>query len=132
MIRVTLADGSVEILDRQTEPRRPDETLYDFMLRSAHETGLEARALRSLLDAHVASVVAERTAVARRRRLMLIGQSVIAGTVASLLIRPDTIGDACIIALPDGILTMVASLVLSHFMPRLDHGLVRVAQWWRR
>ncbi len=56
MIRVTLADGTAELIEREIEPRRPGETLYDFMLRSAHETSLEARALRALLDAHVASL----------------------------------------------------------------------------
>lgn len=132
MIRVTLADGTAELIEREIEPRRPGETLYDFMLRSAHETSLEARALRALLDAHVASLGAERASVDRRRRAMLVGQSLIAGLVASVLIRPDTVGDACIVAMPVAILTLGASLLLSFFMPALDRGFVRMARRWRR
>jgi hypothetical protein len=132
MIRVTLADGTAELIEREIEPRRPGETLYDFMLRSAHETTLEARALRALLDAHVASLGAERASVVRRQRAMLVGQSLIAGVVASVLIRPDTIGDACIIAMPVAVLTMGASLVLSFFIPVLDQGFTRMMRRWRR
>lgn len=132
MIRVTLADGTAELIEREIEPRRAGETLYDFMLRSAHETSLEARALRALLDAHVASLSAERASVVRRRRAMLVGESLIAGMVASVLIRPDTFGDACIIAMPVTALTMGASLALSFFMPALDKGFIRMVRRWRR
>ncbi|WP_197057773.1 hypothetical protein [Sphingomonas sp. Ant H11] len=63
---------------------------------------------------------------------MLVGQSFISGLVASVLIRPDTVGDAWIIAMPVAVLTLGASLVLSFFMPALDKGVVRMARWWRR
>lgn len=132
MIRVTLANGASELLEREIEPRRPDETLYDFMLRSAHETTLEARALRALLDAHIAGLAAERAMAVRQRRVLLLGQSLIGGMVASLLIRPDTIGDFWLFALPVAVLTMGASLVLAHFLPGLDRGVARIMRRWRR
>lgn len=132
MIRVTLANGASELLERENEPRRPDETLYDFMLRSAHETALEARALRALLDAHMASLAAERAAALRQRRMLLVGQGLIAGMVASLLIRPDTIGDFWLLALPVAVLTISASLVLAHLLPGLDRGFARVTRRLRR
>ncbi len=132
MIRVTLANGSSELLEREIAPRRPDETLYDFTLRSAREMTLETRALRALLDGHMANLAAERSATRRQQRLMLVGQSVIGALIATLLIRPDTIGDACIIALPAAVLTTGSSLLFLRAVPGLDLGLVRACRWWRQ
>lgn len=132
MIRVTLANGTSELLDREIEPRRPGETLYDFMLRSAHEATLEVRALRALLDAHIAGLKAERAAVARQRRMLLSGQSVVAGVVAAALFRPDTLGDGLIMVLPVAVFSAAAGLVLVRVAPWLDRGLVNLMRWGRR
>jgi hypothetical protein len=132
MIRVTLANGTSELLEREIEPRRPDETLYDFMLRSAHEATLEARALRALLDAHMTGLRAERAAVMRQRRTLLLGQSIVAGVIAAALFRPDTLGDGCIMVLPVAVFTTAAGLALARIAPWLDQRLMRAVRWWRQ
>ena len=132
MIRVTLAEGAADRLDREIEARRSGETFYDFMVRSGHETALDAKALRALVEAHKANLVAERAAVVRQRRWMVTGQGLMAGAIACLMSRPDTLGDALILAMPVAILTLGAGLVLSRLAPGLDQRLVRAARRWRQ
>ena len=132
MIRVTLADGASEYLEREIKPRRADETLYDFMLRAAHETTLEARTLRALLDAHATALASERASVVRQRRMLLVGQSIIAASISVALVRPDTLRDALTLGLPIAVTTAFSGLLFARRTKGLDRLLVRLTRrWWR-
>ncbi|WP_150126975.1 hypothetical protein [Sphingomonas panacis] len=89
MIRVSLAQDSVERLRRDPEPRRADETLYDYLVRSRHEMGVELAALRALSDAQADSLGALR----RRMHNVLLGQAYVltaawAGVTSALPTAP--------------------------------------------
>ncbi len=132
MIRVTLADGASEYLGREIEPRRAHETLYDFMLRATHETTLDVRALRALLDGHVKALANERASVLRQRRMLLVGQSIISALICVALVRPDTLEDALILGAPVAIMTAGAGLMLARSTRSFDRLFVRLTRRWRR
>lgn len=132
MIRVPLVDGASEYPEREIEPRRPHESLYDFMRRAAHETTLEVLALRARLDAHATALASERASVVRQKRMLFLGQSVIAAFTCVALERPDTLGDALVLGLPVAVITASVGLILAHSTESLDRLLVRLTRRWRR
>jgi hypothetical protein len=131
MIRVSLAHANVEHLEHEIEPRRPHETLYDFTVRAMHETTLEVRALRALLDAHALALSAERAAVARQTTLLLVGQSIVAGAGAAVVYGPETLSQGCVVTLLVALITGFAGELLHGFATSLDRLHARLTRWWQ-
>lgn len=89
MISVSLTqDGDGRLVPAYT-PRRPDETLHDYLLRSRHEMGVHLRMLEATSDAQTELFGSER---ARWRRVMILLAIGGAGSAAAAYLLLDLEG----------------------------------------
>jgi len=79
------------------DPRRPDETLYDYLVRSRHEMGVQLRMLEAHSDAQAELFASEQTRWRRAMVLLAIGE---AGFAAAAYVGLDRSGLARSIAAP--------------------------------
>jgi len=97
MISVSLArDGDGRPFPA-CDPRRPDETLYDYLVRSRHEMGVQIRMLEAHSDAQAELFASEQTRWRRTMAMLAIGE---AGFAAAAYVGLDRSGLAGSIAAP--------------------------------
>jgi len=105
MISVSLTqDGDGRLVPAYAS-RRPDETLYDYLLRSRHEMGVHIRMLEATSDAQTELFRSER---ARWRRVMILLMVGGAGSAAAAYLLLDLEGLA-----GDGSAPLLAAIIAS-------------------
>lgn len=75
MISVSLAQGGDGRLIPACDPRRPGETLYDYLVRSRHKMGVQVRMLEAHSDAQAELFASEQARWRRRAILLAIGEA---------------------------------------------------------
>jgi len=75
MISVSFARDGDHPLVPACDPRRPGETLYDYLVRSRHEMGVQVRMLEALSDAQARLFASERARWRRALLLLAIGEA---------------------------------------------------------
>lgn len=85
MISVSLAYDSDGRLIPAYVPRRPDETLHDYLLRSRNELALHIRMLEATSDAQTELFGSERTRWRRTMAMLAVGEAGIAAAAYLLL-----------------------------------------------
>jgi len=91
MISVTLAHNSDDRPAPASDARRPDESLYDYMVRSRHEMGV--RLLEALSDARANQLKAERCRGRRRLHALLLIEACFAAAAYLVLAHCELAAD---------------------------------------
>ena len=78
MISVSLAPGSNDRPRPVMEPRRQGESLYDYLVRSRHEMGVQIELLEALSEARVDLLQTERRQSRRRLHLLIVSEAICA------------------------------------------------------
>ena len=89
MISVSFTNGGDSRLIPVCAPRRPDETLHDYLLRSRHDLSVHIRMLEATSDAQAELFASERSRARRTMVLLAVGE---AGFAAASYVALDLNG----------------------------------------
>lgn len=127
MISISLARDGAGRLIPSCDPRRPDESLYDYLVRSRHEMGVQIRMLEAHSDAQAELFASEQTRWRRAMVMLAIGE---AGFAAAGYVALHQAGLAESLSTPL-VATMIASCALGGAVTSLFIASLRIgiASW---
>lgn len=120
-------------IEARLQPRRADESLYDFLTRGCREMAAEMRALRLLIENQRDMLRERRETAARRLCLVVASQAWIASVacVGAGKLLGIAIWPALLAGIVVATATMLGGMVLIRCAPALDRALLRLRRRWR-